>query len=748
MGSLRNLFKGTLPSLASLWPDSSSSSSDRDAERPDGAADDLYSRVQKRESTYEMMRECPEIIEEVVEMRYNTGTIVKPHLRGGHGGVRKLSAQELFEIPLEDAVDAKEAGSDSGVSSKTSENGDLYAVPKRKSRNAPQPPVSLPPTTGIYESPDRAGSDGVYENPAMMGMFENPSLNGSVSDRSMTGMYENPLIATESFYANAQIVEEAEKSDRLAPKFSNVSNTEKKSKKKPMPSPKPESLKARATENAVGKPSSLRANSMRTAPKTVAFVSPTFGEDITKHKTRSLQNLQQCFAEIEIPKPKIKTKKSFRLHPKPQSEMTPEELAASATGAPLQQSINDNFVLRPARRFVRRQPSFRPPNGDRRDILNDSIDGGEVGANDDDDEQDDDLLVGGSDDDIDNDELEIDAAIDEALEAESMAGSLRLPQRSVSADGHASLLPLEPLYANRQDVRQGLIDDLRQRQQELELATREVPDDAVSTAGSVANSDLFRAVPIEITSMDTLPKKSGRELRQRDEEDEVEEEHVGEEEVSRSNRPRADAAAAEAVLDEIVQAPEQEQKQEDETPGVVTPPPFPPDTYITLNLKDHRSPRASAPAPPVYRRAKLRKASSMSDLLPNLFGSREPAKLPATMSLNTATRLEAAHRSLRDHAREASRQGRPPSAASSAYLSAWLTVTAALAVVRRWAAAAGGAVGALAGRAAAPVVDWVGIKYMTVHRNHPWLPDLVSQPDLDYWVRRTKKVRIPSGEHQ
>ena len=418
--------------------------------------------------------------------------------------------------------------------------------------------------------------------------------------------------------------------------------------------------------------------------------------------------------------------------------MTPEELAASASGAPLQQSINENFVLRPSQRFVRRQPSFRPPNGDRRDILNDSIDGGEV---DDDGDQDDDLLVAGSDDDLeedmDNDELEIDAAIDEALEAESLAGSLRLPPRSVSADGNASLLPLEPLYANRQDVRQGLIEDLRQRQQELELASRESTDDALSTAGSVANSDLFRAVPIEITSMDTLPKKSGRESRQRDDDDEEDQQEEREERDER-DRPRAKSESKDDALDAIVAVPEQTQE---ETPGVVTPPPFPPETYITLNLKDHRSPRAGVPAPPVYRRAKLRKASSMSDLLPSLFGGREPAKLPATMSLNTATRLEAAHRSLRDHAREASRQSRPPSATSSSYLSAWLTVASALSVLRSWAAAVGGAVGGLVGRAASPLVDWVGIKYMTVHRNHPWLPDLVSQPDLDYWVRRTKKVR-------
>ncbi|KAF0302324.1 Nostrin [Amphibalanus amphitrite] len=735
MGSLRNLFKNTLPSLASLWPDNSN---DRDAERPDGAADDLYSRVQKRESTYEMMRECPEIIEEVVEMRYNTGTIVKPHLRGGGHG--KLSAQELFEIPLDEHADAKEGGSDSGVSSKTSENGDLYAVPRRKSRNAPQPPTSLPAITGSYKKSERAGSTGVYESPmGSLGMFENPSLSGPVSDLSMTGMYENPLIATESFYANANIVEEAERSDQLAPRHINDFGGER-IKKKPMPSPKPESVMIIAAENAANKPSSLRAGSLRAAPKTVAFVSPAFGEDITKHKTRSLQNLQQCFAEIEIPKPRIKAKKSFRLHPKPQSEMTPEELAASANGTPLQKSINDNFVLRPARRFVRRQPSFRPPNGDKRDILNDSIDGGEVDEADDGDDQDDDLLVTGSDDDheedMDNDELEIDAAIDEALEAESMAGSLRLPQRSVSADGHASLLPLEPLYANRQDVRQGLIEDLRQRQQELELAAREGTDDAISTTGSVANSDLFRAVPIEITSMDTLPKKSGRESRQRDDDDD---EQVDDRKQQDQHNRSRDKTESENALDEIVPAPDQ---QQDGTVAVVTPPPFPPETYITLNLKDHRSPRAGAPAPPAYRKAKLRKASSMSDLLPTLFGNREPAKLPATMSLNTATRLEAAHRSLRDHAKEASRQSRPPSAASSAYLTAWLTMAAALTVLRRWAVAAGGAVGGLVGRAASPVVDWVGMKYMTVHRNHPWLPDLVSQPDLDYWVRRTKK---PAG---
>ncbi|XP_037089407.1 uncharacterized protein LOC119109761 [Pollicipes pollicipes] len=399
--------------LSAIWQPSA----DRDLEQPDGA-DELYSRVQKRESTYEMMRECPEIIEEVVEMRYNTGTIVKPHLRRGP---ERVSAQELFDIPLDDAPDAKEAGSDSGVSSKTSENGDVYAVPRRKTRHAPQPPA-----TGLYENPQAVTMSGVYENPAM-------------------------------------------------------------------------------------------------------------------------------------------------------------------------QSINDNFVLMASQSFQTRQTSFKPPYGDRRDILNDSI---EVdGASDEGSDYDD-------QDDIENDELEIDAAIDEALDAESLDGSV-----------------------------------------------------------ATANSDLFRAVPIEITSMDTLPKPEAR----REHADAAGDEPSGDE--------SADCAAA--------QPPGQEEAEASEP--TAAPPPDPPQTYITLNLKDHRAPRAGAPPPSAYRRAKMRKSSSMSDLLPSVFGSRgerAAPRLPPTMSLDTATRLEAAHRSLRDHARQT---------------------------------------------------------YMGFHRNHPWLPDLVSQPDLDYWVRRTKK---------
>ncbi|KAF0297099.1 Nostrin [Amphibalanus amphitrite] len=193
MGSLRKMFKTRLPALATLWSVSGGPGGAEEDDDPDDAAElqsvtthsegtePTYGRAGKQsDMTYELMRECPEIIEEVVERRYNTGTIVRPHLRHG---LRRLSVQDVFEEGSLDArhadaestelgggVDTAGAGSDegrdhtgestsdSGLSSgKGSDAGDTYAVPKSETYEVPRAAVTQPPAP---EEDTGSGSEG------------------------------------------------------------------------------------------------------------------------------------------------------------------------------------------------------------------------------------------------------------------------------------------------------------------------------------------------------------------------------------------------------------------------------------------------------------------------------------------------------------------------------------------------------------------------------------------------------------
>ncbi|KAF0313884.1 Nostrin [Amphibalanus amphitrite] len=239
----------------------------------------------------------------------------------------------------------------------------------------------------------------------------------------------------------------------------------------------------------------------------------------------------------------------------------------------------------------------------------------------------------------------------------------------------AELQPSEPLYANSGELQKLLVQQLREQQLREQTNPSEPPDQPDGPAPGMAH---------------IAPRGKRR----------------------RRGRITAPVDAGQAL---------ETHPEHTETPS------SPAEALLALRTKDSKF--ACVRIKPATRgRGTMRKSSSMNDIGPVLF--TPPPSAPVLPSVHT--RLPSAAESSDQQPPEET-PAAPASPVSAAPL--WLTLGALWVTVCGWAGAAGRALG----RAAAPLSGWLGVKYMSLHRNHPWLPDLVDQPDLDYWIQRTKQ---------
>ncbi|XP_043222080.1 uncharacterized protein LOC122381678 [Amphibalanus amphitrite] len=678
MGSLRKMFKTRLPALATLWSASGGPGSAEEDDDPGDAAElhsvtthsptsegaePTYGRAGKQpDMTYELMRECPEIIEEVVERRYNTGTIVRPHLRHG---LRRLSVQDVFEEGSLDArhadaestelgggVDTAGAGSDegrdrtgestsdSGLSSgKGSDAGDTYAVPKSETYEVPRAAVTQPPAEDPGSGSEGRPNGAETENWSCDSVGEPSSdSDGANGGAELDGCYVECLRdpPDENVYLEPKTVEEIER-DRQNMLNGGTSQVAEGNS---------------SYSGGVGQSFFLHQ------PETSGGETYSGRLSALPHKARSLQNLQQCFIQVHNTEALAVPSTDRKTHTRSKPNKKRDRSSKSPVAA-INQSINDNFVLRPSKQFetyghgVRSSLSFRSSlysttatwDADRQPWDGYS-----------------ELTCPPPAPEDRAEEEPLPSSRGSTLER----GYERLPLRRHSTE----LQPSEPLYANSGELQQLLVQQLREQTQPAEPADQ--PDGPAPGMAHIA------------------PRGKRR----------------------RRGRITAPVDAAQAL---------ETHPEHTETPS------SPAEALLALRTKDSKF--ACVRIKPATRgRGTMRKSSSMNDIGPVLF--TPPPSTPAHPAVHT--RLPSAAESSDQQPLEEA-PAAPASPVSAAPL--WLTLGALWVTVCGWAGAAGRALG----RATAPLSGWLGVKYMSLHRNHPWLPDLVDQPDLDYWIQRTKQ---------
>ena len=713
MGSLRKMFKTRLPALATLW--SANGGPGGEDDDPDDAelqtvtahspsiidpADPSHSRLNKHpDSTYELMRECPEIIEEVVERRYNTGTIVRPHLRHG---LRRLSVQNVFEESGLDAGQVTEAStedtaevmsdatgkvkgdvtgeltgestSDSGMSSgKGSDAGDTYAVPKSETYEVPRGTVGRSSAgQGADGSPELQSDDGDTSPEHRRDGEDSEAWScdsvgepSSDSDGVHGGAKEDGCYVEcvrdppdENVYLEPKTVEEIERDRQKLISGETVGS--------------PGEPQGAAPETHPAYLSDPAGQSPHLPPEPGAPGGEPYSGRVSTmlHKARSLQNLQQCFIEIHAVEPTANSSGSSKPRPKTKHSKKQESRAVRNPQQPpssINQSINDNFVLRPSKQFETYSRGLRSSLSLRPSLYSSAAP-------------------------WDGDRQPWEAApslAEDALQDVSSRGSTlergyeRLPLRRHSAQLQPPL-PSEPLYANSGELQQLLLQQLREQSESAEPTA----ESAKTAQSAEIGPDVVPIAP------------RGRRRR------------------------RARITAPQPSDQGLETHPEQP-----DTPS------SPAEALLALKIKDSKFACVRVkPATP--GRGTMRKSSSMSNLGPVLFTPPPPAPvLPSGLSRLSSAADTAAERPPEEAEEEPPLP--PPPVASPSPLPVWFTLGAVWMAVCGWAGAAGRALG----RATAPLTDWLGVKYMGLHRNHPWLPDLVNQPDLDYWIQRTKQVR-------